>query len=77
MTTVKLIGSIEAQQRAKELIEDTVQLITTMDHIDRGVESMFDTHSLYYTIHYMYTYYGICIVKQAEGMSNIAICLCR
>ena len=41
VTTVKLIGSSEAQQKAKELIEDTVQLISEVDHIDRGVESMY------------------------------------
>lgn len=43
VTTVKLIGSSEAQQKAKELIEDTVQLISDVDHIDRGVESMYFT----------------------------------
>ena len=40
VTTVKLIGSSEAQQKAKELIQNTVQLVTTVDLTDRGTESM-------------------------------------
>ena len=41
VTTVKLIGSSEAQQKAKQFIESTVQLINEVEHIDRGVESMY------------------------------------
>ena len=41
VTTVKLIGSSEAQQRAKQLIEDVVQLIGEVVHIDRGVGSTY------------------------------------
>lgn len=48
VTTVKLIGSSEAQQKAKELIEDTVQLISEVDHIDRGVESMYTPLYIYH-----------------------------
>lgn len=40
VTTVKLIGSSEAQQKAKQFIESTVQLINDVEHIDRGVERM-------------------------------------
>jgi len=40
VTTVKLIGSSEAQQNAKSLIEEIVQLVGDVDDVDKGVESM-------------------------------------
>ena len=41
VTTVKLIGSSEAQKKAKHLLEDIVQLVDEVKDIDRGVESMY------------------------------------
>lgn len=40
VTTVKLIGSSDTQQKAKSLIEEIVQLITDVDEVDKGVESI-------------------------------------
>ena len=48
VTTVKLIGSSEAQQRAKQLIEDVVQLISEVEHIDKGVGSAYIRNKSYY-----------------------------
>ncbi|XP_065891815.1 probable ATP-dependent RNA helicase DDX53 isoform X2 [Dysidea avara] len=49
ITTVKLIGSSEAQQKAKSLIEEIVQLIDDVDDVDKGVERMgFSKPSAFY-----------------------------
>ena len=59
ITTVKLIGSSETQQKAKSLIEEIVQLITDVDDVDKGVESMMGKCIVSLCVHFFVCFSGM------------------